>query len=168
MPKPTLSDVLGVNDPMLTDNFELVFTDIPGGGDGRQLRLQCRSGVKPGMTIAEVEVELFGHKVLHAARKTFSHSMQVGFVESYDGVIIKALEGWAQTCRATQSQHGEFKSGYARNATLTIYDQTGNVALTYTIYNCWPTDVPEYSFEGSGGQNINADCTFAFDYYERA
>lgn len=167
MPKVTLTEVLGINDPMLNDNFELVFPNIPGGGDGRQLRLQCRSGVKPGMSIQEVEVELFGHKVKHAARKTFSGNMSVGFVESYEGRIVDSLENWAETIRGTDTQSGTFKSQYAVTATLVIFDQTGAPALTYEIYNVWPTEVPEYSFDGSGGSVIQADATFAYDYYKR-
>lgn len=168
MPKVTLTDVVGLPDPMLNDNFELIFPRIPGSNDdGRNFRLQCKSGVKPGMTIQEVEIELFGHKVKHAGRKTFSGTMSVSFVESRDGRIITSLEDWAESVRGTDSQHGTFKEEYAITATLVIYDQTGDAALTYTIYGVWPTEVPEYTFDGSGGSNITADCTFSYDYYER-
>lgn len=167
MPKVTLTEVLGIPDPMLNDNFELTFTKIPGGGDGRKMRLQCRSGVKPGMSVQEVEVELFGHKVKHVGRKTFSGSMSVGFIESYEGRIVEGLENWAEVCRGTDTQSGAFKKDYAVTATLTIFDQTGAEALVYEIYNVWPTEVPEYSFDGAGGSAIQADATFAYDWYKR-
>lgn len=169
MSKVTLTEVLGINDPMLNDNFELTFTKVPGGGaDGRQMRLQCRSGVKPGMSIQEVEIELFGHKVKHAARKVFSGSMSVGFVESYEGRITQGLEAWAEMIRGTDTQSGSFKRDYATTAVLNIFDQTGAVSLTYNIYNVWPTQVPDYSFDGAGGSAIQVDVEFAYDYYERA
>lgn len=170
MSKVTLTEVLGVNDPMLNDNFELTFTKVPGGSvaDGRQLRLQCRSGVKPGMSITEVEIELFGHKVKHAARKVFSGSMSVGFVESHEGRITTVLENWAESIRGTDTQSGTIKKYYATIATLNIFDQTGAVSLSYRIYNVWPTQVPDYSFDGAGGSVIQVDVEFAYDYYERA
>lgn len=167
MPRPTLDEVLDVPDPMLNDNFELEITKVPGGGDGRQLRIQCKSGVKPGMTLGEIEVELFGHKVKHAGRKTFSGTMQISFVEAHDGRIVKQLEGWSETARATDTQTGSFKADYSTTATLTIYDQTGNAALVYEIYGVWPTEVADYQFDGSGGSNLTNDATFSYDYYKR-
>ncbi len=167
MPKPSLDEVLNVGDPMLNDNFDLVFTRVPGGGDNRTLRVQCKSGVKPGMSVQQAEMELFGHKTVHAARKTFSNSMSISFHESFDGVINTTLEDWSEMCRETDTQSGNFKRDYATNAVMTIYDQTGAEALNYTIYNIWPTEVPDAQFDGSGGTAMTVDATFAYDYYKR-
>lgn len=167
MPKPSLDDVLNINDPMLNDNFDLTFTRVPGGGDGRQLRVQCKSGIKPGMSVQQAEVELFGHKTLHAARKTFSNSMSISWHESYDAAINLALEAWSETCRSTDTQSGTFKSEYAVTAVLTIYDQMNREAVSYNIYNCWPTEVPDAQFDGAGGTAMTVDATFAYDYYKR-
>lgn len=167
MPKPSLDDILNVGDPMLNDNFDITFTRVPGGGDGRALRIQCKSGVKPGMSVAQAEMELFGHKTMHAARKTFSNSMSISFHESYDGIINTTLEDWSEVCRATDSQSGSFKSEYATSARLTIYDQEGSESLNYDIFNIWPTEVPDASFDGAGGTAMTVDATFAYDYYKR-
>lgn len=167
MPKPSLDDVLNVGDPMLNDNFDLIFIRVPGGGDQRTLRVQCKSGVKPGMSVQQAEMELFGHKTVHAARKTFSNSMSISFHESYDGIINTTLEDWSEMCRETDTQSGNFKRDYATNAVLTIYDQTGAEALSYTIYNIWPTEVPDAQFDGAGGTAMTVDATFAYDYYKR-
>lgn len=167
MPKPTLDDVLNVGDPMLNDNFELTFTRVPGGGDGRQLRVQCKSGVKPGMSVQQAEMELFGHKTLHAARKTFSNSMSISFHESYDGIINTTLENWSELCRSTDTQSGSFKRDYATTARMTIVDQVGDTALEYDIFNVWPTEVPDAQFDGSGGTAMTVDATFAYDHYKR-
>lgn len=167
MPKPSLDEVLNVGDPMLNDNFDLTFTNVPGGGDGRALRVQCRSGIKPGMTVAQAEVELFGHKVLHAARKTFSGSMSISYQETYSGNITTQLEDWSELCRGTDTQSGQFKRDYTTTGRLTIYDQTGAESLNYDIYNIWPTEVPDLQFDGSGGTALTVDATFAYDYYKR-
>lgn len=119
------------------------------------------------MSVQQAEMELFGHKTVHAARKTFSNSMSISFHESYDGVINTTLEDWSEMCRETDTQSGNFKRDYATNAVMTIYDQTGAEALNYTIYNIWPTEVPDAQFDGSGGTAMTVDATFAYDYYKR-
>ena len=168
MPKPTLSDVLNVHDPMLNDNYDLVFAKVPGNGgaDNRQLTIQCKTANKPGTTMAEVEVELFGHKVMHGARRTWSNTLTIEFVEDANGKITHAIEAWVEWIRETQTQHGHFKKDYASDAVLHIYDQEGNTTMTYNIYNCWPSEVPDLQFDGSGGQALTLSCTFKFDYLE--
>lgn len=168
MPKPNFDEVLSVKDPMLNDNYDLTFPSIPGGGDGRALKLQCKTAVKPGTTLAEVEVELFGHKLMHAARRTWSNEISVEFVEDHTGVITRTLEAWAEYIRRTLTQHGNFKAQYAVNAQLRIYDQPGNLVATYTLRNCWPSQVPDLSFDGSGGAIITLGASFKYDIVERA
>lgn len=167
MPKPTLDDVLNVKDPMLTDNFDFKFSTIPGGGDVRTLTVQCKSAVKPGMTIQEVEMELFGHAVQHAAKKVFSKTFNLEIIENSKGTIMKMLEDWFEKIRGTESQHGVFKAGYAVKGTLTIYDQTGAVAAVYEIRNCWPNEYPETQFDGAGGQLVTITAGFKYDVYTR-
>ena len=166
MPKPSLDDILNIKDPMLNDNFDLLFDRIPGGGNNRQMLIQCKTASKPGMSLQQAEMELFGHKVLHVGRKTFSHSMSISFHESYDAFINRALERWSEEGRKTKTQHGKFKRDYVATGTLTTYDQTGAVAQRWKVYNMWPTEVPEAQFDGSGGTAMTADATFAYDYYE--
>lgn len=163
MPKPTLENVLAVKDPMLNDNFELIFPSVPGGSKQRELHIQCKSATKPGTTLTEIEVELFGHKVMHGARRTWSNDMTVEFIEDYEGTITHELELWAEAIRARTSQHGEFKAAYAVNATFNIYDQNGKKAMQYKIVNCWPSQVPDMQFDGSGGATQTLSVTFKFD-----
>lgn len=167
MSKPTLEDIESLNDPMLNDNFDFTINNIPGSGSTRALRLQCRSSAKPGCSIQQFEVELFGHKTIHAARKTFSNSMSVTFIETYDGSITTSLEDWAEKCRGTNSQSGEFKADYTASGRFTIYDQTGAESLNYDIHYLFPTEVPDLEFDGSGGNGIEVSTTFSYDYYEK-
>ena len=167
MPKVTLDEAYSLLDPMLNDNFELLFTDIPGGGDGRQLRIQCLGAALPGASLQTVEVELFGHKLIFAARKTFSHSMTVALHEVYDARTYQALKDWAAVGRATQTQTGGFHDAYMRTAELTVFDQTGADAARWNIHRMFPTEISEYQFEGSGGQALRQDATFAYGYVER-
>ena len=167
MPKPSLDNVLDIKDPMLNDNFEFTFSSIPGGGDRRRMTVQCKTAVKPGVTIQEVEMELFGHTVVHAAKKNFSRTFTLEIVENSKGDISKDLENWMELIRGTETQHGEFKSVYAVKGTLRIYDQRGDVAAEYEIKNCWPSEIPDSQFDGSGGAMITISPTFKYDVYKR-
>lgn len=167
MPKPTLDNVLTIADPMLSDNFELLIPIVPGNpGLSEPLRLQCKTATKPGMTIEQVTYDLFGHTVEFAGRLTFSHTMSVEYVENYQGTITRIMEIWIELARGHKSQHGGFKSAYATNASLYIYDQTGAISLKYNIFNIFPTEVPELSFDGSSATALSVSVTFSYDYYE--
>lgn len=172
MAKPSIGDVASsVMDPMLSDNFLLEIPSIPGTqGQTKTLTLQCRTVSKPGLTIENAEVAIFGHTLEYVGRKTFSHDMSVEYVENRDAVVQKMLEDWAEYCRRTQDQLGNYKlgtDGYARTAVLTIYDVKGLEKAKYKIVNVWPSSVPEIQFDGSQASVISLQVQFKYDYYER-
>ncbi len=166
MAKPALLDILSIADPMLSDNFELIFGSIPGSSDTQPFRIQCRTASKPGMTLEQVTYDLFGHTVEFAGRLTYSHTMSVEYVENYQGSITRALEKWQELIRSHRSQHGSFKADYTVTADLNIYDQTGELSLNYRVFNMWPTEVPELAFDGSSATALSVGATFSYDYYE--
>jgi hypothetical protein len=170
MAKTSLSEILAIPDPMLSDNFEFRCPNVPGATNDRPLTVQCKSTTKPGMQIEEVEYALFGHVVKHAGRKTTSHEFTSEFYETWDGRITTTIEGWIEHIRATQSQHGHFKNGaegYAKDCTLVIFNQVGDVALTYKLYGVWPSADQDLSFDGTNATGLTQSITFKFDYFER-
>jgi hypothetical protein len=167
--KPNLYSILTIADPMLSDNFELIFPTVPslsGSGNTESLRLQCKTATKPGMTLEQVTYDLFGHTVEFGGRLTYSHTMTVEFVENWQGTITRNLENWLEMCRTHQSQHGHFKAQYVSTATLNIYNQVGDISLAYKIFNMFPTEIPELSFDGSAATALSLSATFSFDYHE--
>lgn len=168
MPKPTLDNILSISDPMLSDNFELIFGNVPsisGTGNTEALRLQCKTASKPGMSMEQVSYDLFGHTVKFAGKLTFSHTMSINYVETWKGDATRTLENWLEVGRGVQSGHGKFKAEYASPATLIIYNQMGEISLQYKIVNMWPTEVPEVEFDGSSAEPVTLAATFSFDYY---
>jgi len=165
MPKPSFGDVAAsVLDPMLSDNFFLNINDIPGVGTfDNALRMQCQSAVKPGMTINAVEVQVFGHTLEYAGNLTYGHDMSVEYVENRSAQITQTLEAWAEYIRSRESQHGAFKKEYARDGTLTIYDQKGAKVIEYKIENMFVTTVPDLSFNGSSASIITLSASFKYD-----
>lgn len=168
MGKPALTDVLTIADPMLSDNFMLLFGTVPsilGTGNSHILQLSCKTATKPGMTVEQVTYDLFGHTVEFAGRLTYSHTMSVEYVENWQGSITRTLENWIEMSRGHLTQSGNFKAQYAVPATLTIYDQTGNISLQYQIYNMFPTEVPDLSFDGSSATALSLSANFSYDFY---
>lgn len=167
MGKPTLSDVASsIPDPMLSDNFSLDIPNVPTGDSTVSLYMQCQQATKPGMTVNAVEVQLFGHTTEHAGNLTYNHDLSVTYVENRKAQILRLLERWAEYCRSHDTQHGHYKSEYARDAYLKIYDQKGLTVATYRIVNLWPTTVPDVSFDGTNSTAITLQVGFKFDYYE--
>ena|ERR1019366_8511753 len=177
--KPNIGDVAtAIPDPMLSDNFLLEIPSIPSvAGSGlvntKNLSFQCRTVAKPGLTIENAEVQVFGHTLEYVGRKTFSHDMTVEYVENRFGVIQKQMEDWATYCRDTISQLGNYKGslggvdGYARTVILRMFDVKGVEVATYQIWNCWPSSVPEVSFDGSQAAVISLQIGFKYDFYSR-
>lgn len=168
MAKPTFDEVQRVQDPMLSDNFELIIAKVPGGGSAKALRIQCKTAIKPGSTINEVMVELFGHATVHAGAHTFSHELPVTYIEDSKGTITQTIEAWQKKIRNVDTQTGSFKEDYATDAEFIIYDQTGKKALTYEIINIWPNQDPDIQFDGAQStQAIEKSVTFKFDIVKR-
>lgn len=164
--KPQLGMInTAIPDPALSDNFQLNFPNIPTGENAIPLLMQCQQVSKPGVTVNNVEVQLFGHTAEHASNKVYSHDLAVTYVENRFLQIHKILERWANLIRGTQSQHGVYKLQYARDAYLTVFDQMGKVISEYVVVNCWPSVVPETDFHGNSSDIITLACTFKYDYY---
>ena len=177
MPKPQLGRILSViRDPMVSDHFTLELPLISQvNGDAETLLIQCQSATKPGVTIDEVAVALFGHTVVYAGRKVFNHDLNVTYVENARGTITRTFEKWAELIRGTLTQHGRFKggennatsNGYAVNGIFKIYDNVGDLVLEYTLYNMWPGTIPETSMDGTASNLITHAIGFKYDWYER-
>jgi hypothetical protein len=164
MGKPTFGEVsASIVDPMLSDNFMLIISNVPGSPSSEALRLQCRSAVKPGSTYNAVEVQVFGHTLEYAGNVTFSHDMSIDYVENRQAQVTKILEAWGQIIRDNETQTGAFKKDYARDGSFLIYDQKGTVVREYKIEAMWPTTIPDLSFDGSSSALITLSVSFKYD-----
>lgn len=166
MAKPTFADVQNaVPDPLLSDNFLLNIPNIPTNDSPLPLMFQCRTVAKPGKTINAVEVQLFGHTQEHAGNTTFSHDMSVEYVENRRAQIHTIIEAWMELCRSDETQTGEYKNEYARDAFLQLFDQKGIVVKEYKIEGLWPNTMPETSLNGAASDLIALQVGFKYDRY---
>jgi len=167
MGKPTLGQIAAaVLDPMLSDNFQLNFPSVPTGANSQPLLMQCRTASKPGWTINNVEVQLFGHTLEHAGNLTYGHDLTVEYVENRSAQISKILEDWGHMVRNPETQTGAYKSEYQRDGELTVFDQKGNTIRSYIIHGCWPSQLPDLPFDGQASNIISLSVTFKYDWWE--
>jgi hypothetical protein len=165
MSKPTLDEFESTGDPMLDDNFEIIFSNLPVDGmDGaKSLRIHTKTGTLPGATIEEVIKEAFGYQLRYAGRKTFSGSFQMEFNENHQAKILKIMRKWHAKIRTTKTALGRFKKEYAATVTFRLLDQTGAMVDETTIKGVWPGQVPDYQFSGAA-QAVPCSIDFKFDY----
>lgn len=166
MPKVTLTEFSSTGDPLLDDNFELLFS-VPAAVGGTSytsmLRIQCKTGSKPGSTVETIMKEAFGFQLNYAGRKTFTHTFSTEFNENAEMAVYKPLESWHNLIRDTETQLGAVKADYAVKAIFRIFKQDGSIAAEYEIFGVFPTQVPDIQFGGTG-QSIPVQVEWSFDY----
>jgi hypothetical protein len=167
MPKPTLGNIItAIPDPLLSDNFSFSFPSIPvGKRNPNGLLFQCKNTIKPGVTLGNIDIALFGHTVTYATNKTFSHEISTTYAENREMVIHQTVEEWIELIRGTQTQHGAPKEEHVRDGYLTVYNQAGAVVVVYRIINCWPSAIQDLNFDGTQSSALDTAITWRYDYY---
>lgn len=163
MSKVTYDDMTTIGDPLMDDNFEIIFSRLPSAaGDAATFRLFCKTGVLPGYTLDEVLQEAFGHALRFAGKKTFSGSISIEFNENSEMKIYKQLKAWGDSVKATKTQTGSFKKEYAAKAAINVFKQDGSISQTFDVLNIWPGQLPDLSFSG-GAQAMTISVDFKYD-----
>lgn len=161
--KVTLSEFESTGDPMLDDNYEIIFSNLPDGLDAKTFRIHSKTATLPGCTIADVVKEAFGYQLRYAGQKTWSGSFSMELNENSEAKILKTLRKWLKVPRGTKVSSGKYKKNYGATVTFNILNQEGEVVDTTTIMGVWPSQVPDYQFGGTG-QAIPCSVEFKFDY----
>lgn len=131
MPKPTLSELSAIGDPITSDNFTLEFTSMPvdsigdltgllnkitGGNAGAStpsscLKIRCKTVTLPDSTISPIDVQLSGHKVSYPGTASISGNMSVEYLEDASLVVTRVLSGWMERVKSISTQTGHFRGG---------------------------------------------------------
>ena len=193
MAKVNLIEMHAMTDPALSFEFELVIPRIPGqGGDlitgatirnndveaaiqeqyGKNLnsasilRIFAQTVDLPDKQIEPVTVQLTGGELVYAGMTKFTHEMAVNFPERRDYVVYKAINHWVEYCRAHRTQHGHYKSEYAVDCILRVFDQKSYTVDQFKLYSVWPSNVPSISYDSTTSNHIMINVTFQVDWFE--
>ena len=165
-----------LQDPMVSDHYALRIPSPPVKMNGidvsRPLRVLVQELDHPGLTINEVEVQLFGHTLVYTGNITYSHDMTITYAAPSRGELTVLFMKWMNLCRGQKTQHGQYhrgqdgNSGYAADAYIDILDQMGFTVLSSKIVDIWPNTLPEFTMTGTGAELITHAVGFKYNEFE--
>ncbi len=164
MTRINYDQVAGLADAMPTDNYEIIFGTIPGGGDSRELTLRAQQVVIPGMSNEVLAVTLHSFDFVFSGKNTFPKTLTIGFVEGSKNMpVMKAIERWQQMVRGTKSgTSAGYSREYTVDAELNVYDSPGNLVKTCKLIRMMPQDRPDIQLDSTSTQAMLQTITFGY------
>lgn len=160
----------GMPDTLSSHRYELLFGNIPGGGDGAILRLRCQQAIIPGLDNETMMVTLHGFDYNFSGKNTFPKTAAFSFVEMAKTMPVhKALLTWQEFVRGTESGNsGGYKNDYAREVKMNVFDTVGTTVASFIFEKFYPQSVPDISMDGTSVTPMLVQATFAYDRFERS
>lgn len=167
MPRITLSQVQSLDDIIMTDAFEFLLGNVPGGGNTQNLTLLCRSAVVAGNSNEAQEVALHGYVRKFRGKKMFPRTLAVTYSETVNFEAHRILRNWLEYCAGTSSGNSQgYSNDYSVTAEMRIYDTTGALVDTTTYYKVFPQEIQDVQTQGDSGTPLEVSATFNYDYQE--
>lgn len=166
MGRSSLYDVLSLNDPAQSWNFDFFLPTIPGSNDTRDLTFKCMTADLPGGGLDSVKVELHGVTVNFAGRATYTHQLQVMFLETSDWSTRDKFVKWRDSVRSWKKNSGTLASAYKVSAQLVVYNDLPQVVRTINIYGLWPETIPETTMNGGESTAVTMQMGFQYDFWD--
>lgn len=166
MGRSSLQNVASLQDPAQSWNFDLFLPSIPGSSDTRDLTFKCMSTDLPGASLDVVKVDLHGVTLNFAGRATYTHTMQVIFLETADYSTRDKFIKWRESIRSWANNTGTLAATYKCNAQLVVYNDLPQVTRTCNVYGMWPETIADVPLNGAESNAVTLTITFSFDYFE--
>ena len=163
---PTITDLRGLPDPQLQYRYTLIIPNVPGGGDGRRLQLQCISSSIPGLSQEKQTVTSHGIDLRFMGRQIYYGTIPLTFFETRDLVVMKDVRGWLDYGRNHRKGTGNYKENYAVTAQLLLLDDTLKVTNTITLEGFFPESLDDSGVDGSSSGVVQWSTTFSYDVSE--
>jgi hypothetical protein len=167
MPRTSLSDLASLPDPLLTYNFDLFITGLSDFGLAMaDWSIRCMTTALPGKQIDQVKVPLHGVEVNYMGRQVWSGTLQCTMHETRDNAVRTVMNSWMSLGRNNLQNSGNYKSTYARNAEIVLYDDIPTVVRTIKVVNLWPLSFDDLQLDGSQSTSAQYSCSFSYDWVE--
>lgn len=164
MARTSIDDVLSLQDPAQSWNFDLFLPNIPGSSDTRDLTYKCMTFDLPGSAIDRVDTPLHGVNLVFGGRKTYTHSVTATFLESADWSTREKFRRW-HMMRDWETNTGMLASQYKVNAQVALYNDLPVVTKTCTVKGLWLETLAEVPLDGGASNLVTLQCTFSFDLW---
>lgn len=166
MSRTSFADVLGLVDPLLQFNFDLIIPNMPGtsGYNARAFKSKIMTTSIPGRTIEPVEVALHGAAYDVAGRAVYTRSLPFEMLETRDLASRTALSQWHRFTR-DDSSLGGFHAEYATTVELQLNDDKDNVIKIIRLYKCWLESFDDSSLDGSASASVTISGTLRYSHF---
>lgn len=164
MGRSSLADVLSLQDPAQTWNFDLFLPTIPGSSDTRDLTFKCMTVEMPGSSIERVETPLHGVNAIWAGRKIYTHSIPVTFLETADWSTREKFRRW-HNMRDWIANTGMTGAQYKVEGQVVVYNDKPEVVRTCRVRGFWPDVISEVQLDGAQSGLVQLNITFAYDLW---
>ena len=163
MPALSFSQFQGLPDVLALDRFQILLSPTGSNSTNQVLALRCVQLTIPQETTEPMLVAIQGLEFSFRGRRTYDKTIQATFVETIDGAVQKAIRTWTQDIVGGESGNGQKKADYATQGTINVFDQSGNIALSYLVDNMWPSDISQMQLDGNVANPFFQNITFTFD-----
>lgn len=163
--RTSLADVLSLQDPAVSYNFDLFLPNIPGSSDTRDLTFKCMTSDLPGVAVDPVDVALHGVNVPYAGRKIFTHTMNATFLETADWMTREKFRRWNEFMRSWTNNSGSLSAAYKVDAQMVLYNDVPEVVRTTNLIGLYLETIAEVQLDGGASNLISLQATFKYTHW---
>lgn len=163
--RSSLDNVLSLQDPAQSWNFDFFLPTIPGSADTRDLTYKCMTTDLPGSGIDPVEVALHGVTLYFAGRKIYTHTMNIQFLETADWSTREKFNRWQELMRSWIENRGSLAAAYKVTSAIALYNDIPEVVRTTNIIGMWPETINEIALDGGQSGLVQLSIAMRYDYW---
>jgi hypothetical protein len=146
----------------ISGNFDLFLPAIPGSSDTRDLTFKCQTLELPGTAFEDLDVALHGVTVPFPGRKIYTHSIQMGFLETNDWGTRAKFGAWMEAIRSWRNNSGTLSSAYKVSGQIVVYDDIPEVVRTVNLSGLYPQTMGEVAMDGGSTNIVSLAITFKY------
>lgn len=163
MPRTTILQVSGLEDPLAQYNCDLMIPTVPGAGahDATSFKTKIMTSALPGRTIEPIPIELHGVSIEFAGRVQYNRTLPFELLEVRDMKSRDTLLQWHNYCR-NNSSLGTYHQEYATTVFIEAYDEKGNMLRQIRLNKTWLESFDDSTFDGSASTPITVSGTLRY------
>ena len=148
--------------------FEFQITAAPSAVDSSlsSVSLYCNVSEIPPLTLTPIERQYVGITVKIPGDLVFA-DLTTTIINTETFNVRNELETWMEVINGTVDNIGVADDNFGTGtAKLIHYQKDGELTMTYTFENCWPTAISEIALSYDTASDIEQfDVTWAYNYY---
>jgi hypothetical protein len=163
MARIALQEMMAVQSPAMSWNWDVFFPRIPGISDTRDLSVRATTASLPGWAIEQLKWSAHGRYRHFAGKPSFDETFTLQLLEVRGMDTYNKLTTWRDFARPFEKTGGALASEYAVPIDLTLYDEREQPAALFQMVNAWIQSVSQVDLGQDSGL-IMLQTTFSLDY----